>query len=342
MNPTAREAIENASNKRISQNTRSKVNENEERSMYQESFDRASADLEILCSAYPEEIRVVQSKHIIQEASSSEPLMDAHNVEIPSWFPLIFTLNLQAPDSIDISSISHTPQQFGGNVTMEFPEGYPAKELQIVSYRTLPVIKKEIIEQVVTNIRTTAKEALELYGGEECGLVCCSIALECWNECLEKFAVDNAAAVLQAAPKEEIDMYDDIEWITAETTLTDRKSVFQAHVCAVDSDEKVRRAVNKLIQGSSKIQRASHNMFAYRFVERMEDGREILKHDNDDDGEDKAGSRLAQLLEMRKEDGVLVVVSRWFGGVHLGPNRFAHITNVARELLVECHENGSL
>ena len=33
-------------------------------------------------------------------------------------------------------------------------------------------------------------------------------------------------------------------------------------------------------------------------------------------------------------DGVLIVVSRWFGGIHLGPKRFAHITNVARTLLV--------
>ena len=29
----------------------------------------------------------------------------------------------------------------------------------------------------------------------------------------------------------------------------------------------------------------------------------ILKHDNDDDGEDGAGSRLAHLLAMREEDG---------------------------------------
>ena len=29
-----------------------------------------------------------------------------------------------------------------------------------------------------------------------------------------------------------------------------------------------------------------------------------------------------------------VVVSRWFGGVHLGPSRFAIINNTARELLV--------
>ena len=59
----------------------------------------------------------------------------------------------------------------------------------------------------------------------------------------------------------------------------------------------------------------------------------ILKHDNDDDGEDAAGGRLAMLLDVRDEDGVMVVVSRWYGGVKLGPRRFAMIANVARELL---------
>jgi putative IMPACT (imprinted ancient) family translation regulator len=61
---------------------------------------------------------------------------------------------------------------------------------------------------------------------------------------------------------------------------------------------------------------------------------ELIYKNNDDDGEDGAGKRLAHLLEMRKEDGILVVVSRWYGGIPLGPKRFAHITNVARNLLV--------
>lgn len=72
--------------------------------------------------------------------------------------------------------------------------------------------------------------------------------------------------------------------------------------------------------------------FAYRITEHV-DETTILKHDNDDDGEQGAGSRLAQLLAMRKDEGVLVVVSRWFGGIHLGPKRFSHIINTARELL---------
>jgi putative IMPACT (imprinted ancient) family translation regulator len=35
-------------------------------------------------------------------------------------------------------------------------------------------------------------------------------------------------------------------------------------------------------------------------------------------------------------EDVVVVVSRWFGGVLLGPARFTHINNAARELLEQC------
>ena len=67
----------------------------------------------------------------------------------------------------------------------------------------------------------------------------------------------------------------------------------------------------------------------------------ITKHDNDDDGEDAAGGRLAHLLQMRNEDGILLVVSRWYGGIKLGPKRFAVITNIAREGLVQYHDTSS-
>ncbi len=66
----------------------------------------------------------------------------------------------------------------------------------------------------------------------------------------------------------------------------------------------------------------------------MPDGRILTKHDNDDDGEDAAGSKLAYLLDMRKDGDVLVAVSRWYGGIHLGPKRFAQIFNVVRVLLL--------
>merc|ERR1712238_478587 len=60
---------------------------------------------------------------------------------------------------------------------------------------------------------------------------------------------------------------------------------------------------------TAQILTCKHNMYAYRFTDPHTN---ILKHDNDDDGEKYAGSRLAELLHLRKDDGVLVVVSRWY------------------------------
>jgi len=45
--------------------------------------------------------------------------------------------------------------------------------------------------------------------------------------------------------------------------------------------------------------------------------------DYDDDGEAAAGGRLLHLLQMTDARNVCVVVSRWYGGILLGPSRFA-------------------
>lgn len=60
--------------------------------------------------------------------------------------------------------------------------------------------------------------------------------------------------------------------------------------------------------------------------------------DHDEDGENAAGGRLLHMLQAAKATGVCVVVSRWFGGVLLGPDRFRQINNAARELLELCGE----
>ncbi|CAH8542948.1 unnamed protein product [Heterobilharzia americana] len=57
--------------------------------------------------------------------------------------------------------------------------------------------------------------------------------------------------------------------------------------------------------------------------------------DCDDDGETHAGGRLLHLLTLSGIEKIAVMVSRWFGGIQLGPDRFKHINNVARLLLTE-------
>lgn len=112
--------------------------------------------------------------------------------------------------------------------------------------------------------------------------------------------------------------------------ILERKSTFQAHVAAVRSAADVRAALDAVFM-HPRAARATHNMYAYRF---NLDGGGVAA-DNDDDGEDSAGRRLAELLANVRAHNVLVVVSRSFGGVLLGPSRFAVINNAARELLVQ-------
>ncbi|EER17693.1 conserved hypothetical protein [Perkinsus marinus ATCC 50983] len=134
--------------------------------------------------------------------------------------------------------------------------------------------------------------------------------------------------------------------------ITEKKSKFQAHLAFVESEEDVEVALNTLKQ-SHKILRATHNMYAYRF--RMKDGSGKLDksadlgyhQDHDSDGESGAGTKLQELLTLTGAEGVLVVVSRWYGGIHLGPLRFKLINRVARQILEDegaidpgAHHNG--
>ena len=47
----------------------------------------------------------------------------------------------------------------------------------------------------------------------------------------------------------------------------------------------------------------------------------MVDADCDDDGETAAGGRLLNLLTILDVTDVAVVVTRWFGGIHLGPGR---------------------
>ncbi|CEG42479.1 Uncharacterized conserved protein [Plasmopara halstedii] len=108
--------------------------------------------------------------------------------------------------------------------------------------------------------------------------------------------------------------------------IIDRKSTFIAHACRVKSVQDV-RAFLALLLDDRKVEQATHNILAYRIV-----GATTIK-DNDEDGEHGAGSKLLFLLELLKAENVAVVVTRWYGGIKLGPDRFKHINSCARQAL---------
>ena len=119
---------------------------------------------------------------------------------------------------------------------------------------------------------------------------------------------------------------------------TEKRSVFQAHIARVHSLEEV-LLFKQTISEDKRFSRATHQILAYRFIKVKEkeegegSGGAIQCHDYGDDGETAAGGRLAELLRLMNVNYVAVMVSRWFGGVLLGPERFKHINNCARDLL---------
>ncbi|KAG0251158.1 hypothetical protein DFQ27_008963 [Actinomortierella ambigua] len=113
--------------------------------------------------------------------------------------------------------------------------------------------------------------------------------------------------------------------------LVDRKSVFIAHLAAIDQPGQVPLMIQQLKQENKKVIKATHNIMAYR----VQNANGTIAQDNDDDGETAAGSRLLHLMSILDVKNVVVVVSRWYGGIQLGADRFKHINNTARQLLEE-------
>eukprot|EP01064_Diplonema_japonicum_P012162 TRINITY_DN19628_c1_g1_i1.p1 TRINITY_DN19628_c1_g1~~TRINITY_DN19628_c1_g1_i1.p1 ORF type:complete len:744 (+),score=128.06 TRINITY_DN19628_c1_g1_i1:626-2857(+) len=111
--------------------------------------------------------------------------------------------------------------------------------------------------------------------------------------------------------------------------LVDRKSKFVAHCAAVKSAEEAMMVVRSL-QSIKRIAVAAHpTIYAYRVVD--EKGK--VREERDDDGESGAADKLLFFLQRANVQNYIVVVTRWYGGIHLGPDRFKHILTVAKELL---------
>ena len=115
------------------------------------------------------------------------------------------------------------------------------------------------------------------------------------------------------------------QWI-ASSIVTVKKSVFVARACPVSSPLCAKAAVDHLLMNDKRVAKATHNITAYRTrvsTSSADNGHlnEIVYQDCNDDGETAAGGRLLHLLQLMDVWGLCVVVSRWYGGVQLGPDR---------------------
>lgn len=110
-------------------------------------------------------------------------------------------------------------------------------------------------------------------------------------------------------------------------TINDRKSVFQAHAIKLNNPSHV-KILTAMLKENKKIGKATHNITAY-----IINNKNYKDKNSYDDGENKAGERLLELLENMKVTNIFVMVSRWYGGIQLGADRFKHINDSAKNLI---------
>ena len=232
------------------------------------SISRAIADLEMLSAAYPDEVNIPYDLPSFENDDQASKLS----------FPFTFTLTLPDPSTItNTGSPSTSNNKSASFITMDLPKGYPTKAaLKIQSYRcgggsTESSMTKYPMEQSVQAAQNAALECFE--NEEEAGFQVCQAAISTWEEFIqelyEKDQDELALAQLELQDKHEKVMLEEgegITWISSTNLLIDRKSTFQAHITVVNSDDMVQRALRKLIGGSTKIQKATHNMVSDRHL----------------------------------------------------------------------------
>lgn len=89
------------------------------------------------------------------------------------------------------------------------------------------------------------------------------------------------------------------------------------------------------LQRLPEFRTATHRIAAWRKPSRQKSltpCKPLFETSHDDDGESWAGGRLARVLNDTQVSGT-VVVARWYGGQNIGPIRFTHIENCAKEAI---------
>ncbi|KAJ5462749.1 hypothetical protein N7475_007693 [Penicillium sp. IBT 31633x] len=134
------------------------------------------------------------------------------------------------------------------------------------------------------------------------------------------------------------------EWILSDV-VTEKKSVFVGRAARVSSLAQAQAFLDHLTATDRKVAAATHNISAWRIRQKKGAGAgagagvdpeaETVVQDYDDDGETAAGGRLLHVMQLMDVWNVVVVVTRWYGGIHLGPARFRFINDVGRDALVK-------
>jgi hypothetical protein len=110
-----------------------------------------------------------------------------------------------------------------------------------------------------------------------------------------------------------------------------KSSTFVARATAITSPSQRQSLLTSLMTSIPHLKTATHNAWAYRTTTNTG----YVSEQSDDDGETGAGALLLRVMRDLGATDTLVVMTRWFGGVMLGPDRWRLMRNVVTAALTE-------
>lgn len=114
--------------------------------------------------------------------------------------------------------------------------------------------------------------------------------------------------------------------LTLPNVLTDRGSRYAVSGGTARSEAEA-AALLKDLKRTKKFVRATHNTWGLL----LSDGTQIKA----DDGEAGAGMVILRMLDRAGLTDTIVVVTRWYGGKHLGGDRFRHVQTCVQAFMDE-------
>lgn len=117
--------------------------------------------------------------------------------------------------------------------------------------------------------------------------------------------------------------------VSSPTTL--KKSTFIGRAIEITSSADAKKKLSQLLASNPDLASASHNITALR-LQRPGFLAGIVEECNDD-GETGGGRHLLRILQDASTFGILLVCTRWYGGIMLGPDRWKLMSEVCREAL---------
>jgi putative IMPACT (imprinted ancient) family translation regulator len=112
-----------------------------------------------------------------------------------------------------------------------------------------------------------------------------------------------------------------------------RRSKYAVSSFVVFSESDFKEKIKSFLK-DKKFRQADHNIVAYR-IKTMDGRINEYKNDgfNSPSKETGAGVMMLEIMRQKKTENLCVVVTRWYGGIHLGSDRFKHVRDATIKIL---------